>query len=252
MRRRVAGLLVLLATAVAAAPVRVRVPEATSNGFVVLTDLTGRTLAHGQLTQWLDGPVVTSRLLIRFDDGSRYDERVRFTQRPAFRIRSYRLRQEGPAFTTTQDVAFDAGGRWRARTRAKPGDDVETASGRDDFPDDLANGLVSVLLKNLPPDAPATVHLVAFSPKPRVVALQLRPDGTDRFRVGGEPRAATRWVIQPRVTGVTGLLASATGQQPEPLRMWIAQGRAPALVKFEGPLEVGGPSWRVTPGAPQW
>lgn len=252
MRHAIAGLMLLAATTAGAAPVRARIPEGTANGAVVVTTPDGATLAHGQLTQWLDGPVVTSRLLMLFGDGSRYDEQVRFTQRPVFRIRSYRLRQTGPSFPEMQDVAFDAAGRWRARTRAAPGDDVEEASGREDFPDDLANGLVSVLLKNLPADAPATVHLVAFSPKPRVVELHLRPEGTDRFRVGSETRPATRWVIQPEVTGVTGFFASAVGKQPEALRMWIAQGRAPALVKFEGSLYVGGPVWRVMPGTPQW
>jgi hypothetical protein len=75
----------------------------------------------------------------------------------------------------------------------------------------------------------------------------------DRFALGRETITATRFLIEPRVPGLTGVAATVAGNQPDALRMWIADGRAPTLVHFEGGLYSDGPVWRVdlhrpTPG----
>jgi hypothetical protein len=82
--------------------------------------------------------------------------------------------------------------------------------------------------------------------------LHLAPEGVDRYRMGAETRPATRFRVDPEVTGLQGALASLTGKQPPTLRMWIARARAPALVKFEGPLYSDGPTWRIGPSSPRW
>ena len=250
-RLLVLGALLLGATATAA-PVRMRFPEGPAHGFVALKDLDGKTLAHGELLQWMRGSVVASRLVFYFQDGSRYDELVEFTQRPVFRVTSYKLVQHGPSFTEATDVAFDRSGHYRVRRRAKPGADEETAEGRTDLPADVSNGMTSTLLKNLMPDGSATTHLVVFRPKPMIMACHLDAEGTDRYGVGTEGGSATRYRVQPEVQGVMGAFASVTGKQPSPLHMWIARGVAPTLVRFEGPLYADGPTWRVELGTPRW
>lgn len=190
--------------------------------------------------------------MIRFDDGSLHDEIVRFSQRPFFRVESYHLVQRGPSFTATSDVAFDRSGRYRVRSRAKPEDPEESESGHVDVPDDVSNGMTSTLLKNLPAGASATTHLLAFTPKPRTLELRLTPEGSDRYLVGTASDTATRFLIQPKVVGVTGAFATVVGKQPPELHMWIAQGKAPTLVRFEGPLYNEGPPWRIDLTAPQW
>jgi hypothetical protein len=252
MPARVLLLVVVTATASAADPVAVRHPEGAAYGTLAVEDDTGRALADGELVQWLRGSVVMSRLTFHFDDGSLYDELVGFTQRRVFRVVSYHLVQRGPSFTESTDVTFDAGGAYRVRRRASPEQDEEEASGHFDVPEDVTNGMTSILLKNLMPDRAATTHLVAFRPKPLVMELHLSPEGIDRYRMGPETRVATRFRIEPEVTGVKGALASLTGKQPPALRMWIARVRAPALVKFEGPLYTEGPPWRIGPSHPRW
>jgi hypothetical protein len=156
-------------------PVRVRLPECTSHGFLILSDGSGTALAHGELIQWLERSTVASRLVIRFKDGSVYDELVRFTQRPVFRLVSYRLTQRGPAFTETADIEFDRSGRYRVRRRAKPGEKEEHAAGHVEIPDDVSNGLIFTLLKNLAPGVSVTTHVLTFRPKPLVLELRLTP-----------------------------------------------------------------------------
>ncbi len=243
---------VLLAGSASAAPVRVRNQETSAHGFVVLTDLSGTTLAHGELVQWLERGAVANELVFHFRDGSLYDETVRFSQRRVFQLLSYRLVQRGPSFTATTDVEFDRSGRYRARYRPAPDKKEEEAAGSTDIPDDVSNGITSMLLKNLAPNGSAMTHLMSFSPKPRVVELHLRPEGVDRYWTGDAAAPATRYLIEPKVPGVTGVVATVIGKQPPSLRMWIAQGRAPTLVKFEGPLYVEGPPWRIELSGPQW
>jgi hypothetical protein len=98
------------------------------------------------------------------------------------------------------------------------------------------NGMTSVVCKNLMPTRTATVHIVAFSPKPLVMELHVTPEGADDFRVGALERSATRFHVQPEVVGVMGALATITGKQPPALRMWMANGRVPTLVRPKGGL----------------
>ncbi len=244
--------IVVLARVAAAAGVPVRYPEGPAHGFLVIRDTAGTALAHGELIQWLERRIVASRLVFRFDDGSLYDETVRFTQQPVFRIVRYRLVQHGPSFTETTDVAFDRAGRYRVRHRPRPDADLEVANGRADLPEDVSNGMMSMLLKNLSPGASARVHMVAFRPKPTVLEVALEPEGSDEFMVGPASERATRFLVRPRVGGMTGVLATVAGKQPPSLRVWIAQGVAPVLVRFEGPLYADGPTWRVELDGPRW
>jgi len=85
-----AGLLllavVMLAGNLAADPVPVRHPQGSAHGFVVLNAMEGKRLATGDMTQSVAGDRVTSRLLLRFRDGSVDDDRTVFTQRGVFRL----------------------------------------------------------------------------------------------------------------------------------------------------------------------
>ena len=241
-----------LAPAAVAAPVAMRYPEGPAHGFVILSDMAGKVLAHGELVQHLERQTVVSRLTIRFADRSIYDETVRFTQHPVFRLESYRLRQRGPSFTESTTVQFSRSGHYRVRRRATPQDEEERARGRMTMPDDLTNGMTSIVLKNLPDGGSATTHMVVFNPQPRVLEVEMAPEGVDRYSVGPASHQATRFRITPRVTGATGVLATLAGKQPPAFRMWIAQGKAPALVRFEGPLYADGPTWRTELTGPRW
>jgi len=245
-----AAALLLSARATPGEPVRMRYPEGPSHGFVVLSE-SGRTIAHGELIQWLERRVIASRLIYRFDNGSLYDEVVRFTQQPVFRIQSYHLVQRGPSFKSATEVEFDHSGKYRATVKAADKEE-ERGSGTIEVPDDVSNGLISVLLKNLKPGTSAKAHLLAFRPKPVTVELELVPEGSEPYWVASAEGTATRFLMTPRVRGLTGLVAKIAGNQPEPFRMWIAQGEAPVLIRFEGPLYLDGPEWRIELGAPRW
>ena len=88
-----------------------------AHGFVELSDLSGTSIAHGELVQWLERHTVVSQLVIRFNDGSVYDELIRFSQNPVFRLLSYKLVQKGPSFGVSPEIEFDRSGRYRVRSK---------------------------------------------------------------------------------------------------------------------------------------
>jgi hypothetical protein len=242
----------LWAGAVEAGPVAVRVPEGALRGFLVLRAPDGRALADGELVQAHRSEGVESRLTFRFKDGSLHDEAVVYTQHQVFALVSYRLVQRGPSFPRALDARFQRNGEYAVRVRESEQKPETAHEGRLDVPADVANGMALALVKNLPPGARAEGHYVAFTPKPRLVALTLLPVGEDRFFIGELGRTAVRYLGKFELGGLTGAVAGLLGKRPPPLYYWVVTGDAPAFVRFEGPLYFGGPVWRVELTGPRW
>ena len=47
-------------------------------------------------------------------------------------------------------------------------------------------------------------------------------------------------------------MAPLVGKQPQDTHVWILGGDAPAFVKLEGSLYLGGPTWRIELTSPLW
>ena len=121
------------------------------------------------------------------------------------------------------------------------------------MPPDLANCLILTLLKNVRTGAPPkTVSLVAATPKPRLVKLAISAAGDEPFSTGGSARKATHYVLKVEIGGIAGVLAPLLGKQPPDSHVWILGGEAPAFVKSEQPLYLGGPLWRTELVSPVW
>lgn len=232
--------------------VPVRHKEGTAHGFLVLHSLDGKLLATGETIQTTEGERVTSETVFHFRDGSLHDELTVFSQNSDFHLISDHLRQQGPSFPKPIDVIIDAASG-----------NVEIISGKDpkqnpeqehlQIPEDAANGLIFVLLKNLPSEAPETTFtMVTPSSKPRVVKLKVHSAGEQAFSAGGARIEATHYVVHTDIGGVTGAVASAVGKQPPDLHFWVVGGKAPAFVKFTGQLFVGGPMWNIELAPIRW
>jgi hypothetical protein len=236
-------LLIIVTAAVAQAePVVVRYTEGVTRGFPVLRSEGGEVLAQGDMVQVAHADRVDSRLVFRFRDGSVYDETLTFDQRGVFTLLRYRLVQRGPSFPESLDATVDrATGEYRVRYRADDTSPEESLTGRFDMPDDVYNGLLSTLLKNLEPGKSQTVQILAFTPKPRAIKMLLTPLAQEPVSMGTMPIPATRYHIKPQL----GMLASLLVMALPDVKTWIAQGDAPAFLRFEGPLFFMGPVWRI-------
>jgi hypothetical protein len=246
-RATVVAALVLVSAIVAsrpaaAEPVAVRFTEGVTRGFPVLRSVKGEKLAQGDLVQIARGDRVESRMVFKFRDGSLYDETVEFSQRDSFTLLRYHIVQRGPSFPEMLDATFDREtGRYSVRHRADDDSPEETVTGKLDLPDDVYNGMLSTLMKNLPTGAAVTVQIVAFTPRPRLVKMLLAPMAEDPITVGDAAMYATRFVIRPQL----GLFASLLVTDLPDVKCWIVGGGAPAFLKFEGPLYFMGPVWRI-------
>jgi hypothetical protein len=234
-------------------PVTVRYTEGLVHGFLVLRTTEGKALADGDLTQTVRGTRVTTRLVFRFKDGSLHDDTAVFDQSGQFRLVSDHLIQKGPAFPQPLDVSIN--GKTGEVTVKYTDDDgrQKTESEHLDVAPDLANGIISVLLKNVRADAPPkTLSFVAATPKPQLVKLAVSVAGAERFSTGSTGRTATHYVLKVNIGGLKGLLAPLVGKQPPDAHVWILDGEAPAFLKSEQPLFLGGPVWRIELVSPTW
>jgi hypothetical protein len=231
----------------------VRHTEGLLHGFLVVRTLEGAVIASGELSQTARGDRVTSRLAIRFKDESSHEETVVFTQRGRFRLLSDHVVQKGPTFPRAMDLAIDtASGTVRVRQVDEHGKE-KAADERMNLPSDLANGLVSTLLKNIPADVgQVTVPVIVAGAKPHFADVTILRDGEDRFTVAGTRRVATRYLIKVKVRGGAGVVATLLDKQPADYHVWILAGEAPVFLRLEGPLYNGGPVWRIELASPVW
>ena len=254
LRGIVLALAILLTpSAGAQTTVDVRFTEGLVRGFLVVRAMDGNVLGHGDLAQVSRGAKVTTRLVLRFKDGSTYDETVDFSQKDSFQVLNYHLVQKGPVFKVPIDMTIDRStGKVRVRYTDEDGEEKEE-SDRLELPPDLANGMIPVLLKNIPEGVKQmTVSMVAATPKPRLVRLVIIAEGEAKFLAGGVSHEATQYRIKVEIGGILGMLAPLVGKQPQDTRAWVLDGDAPVLVRMEGPLFMGGPSWRIEPASPEW
>jgi hypothetical protein len=228
-----------------AEPVLVRFTEGVARGFLTLRSANGDKLADGELVQVPRPNGLEGHLSFRFADGSLYDETVLYSQRRVFTLLRYRLIQRGPSFPLNLDASFD---RRTAQYKVRYGNGTareETLNGKLELPSDVYNGMIATLLKNLRRGADESVHLVAFTPKPRLVKLHLTPVGEEVVRVGDASLRAARYQAKTDLGEVIGFLASLMKKELPILHYWIVPGEVPAFVKFEGPFFMEGPVWRV-------
>ena len=167
-----------------AEPVAVRLVEGNYRAFLAVRTLEGVAIGHGEQSQRPVGGTLQTRLHLKFKDGSVHEERVTYTQAKVFRLERYHLVQRGPSFPT-MDVSFDRKtGQYKALTQSKKGEEEKTASGALEIPADVYNGLTATLLKNLQAGPRASAQMMAFTPKPIVIKMDLSAESEARVFLG--------------------------------------------------------------------
>jgi hypothetical protein len=244
--------LALRPAALSADPVAVRHSEGIVHGFLIMRAADGTFLADGDLIQTSRGDRVTARLVFRFKDGSIQDDTAVYSQRGSFRLISDHLIQKGPIFPKPLEMTIS---RAKGRVIVRYADDGQqkVADEQMALAPDLANGMILTLMKNVEPTQSAIkISMIATTPKPRLVKLAITNVGEEPFSVGGSKRLAVHYVIKVEIGGISGLLAPLVGKQPPDSHVWILRGDAPAFVRGEQPLYLGGPMVRIELTSPVW
>lgn len=229
--------------------IAVRYSEGTVHGFLQLRNEHDSLIAEGDLLQVPGDSTIESRMVLRFADKSFLEETTTFSQHQRFRLVAYHLVERGPAFDTEIDATLSREGRYKVTSRQDG--KVASDSGHLDLSADVSNGLPVVLAKNLRKGDTATVHLVAFTPKPRLIGLRIAFAGMDTVMVGAHPEPTAHFILSPQLGAFTAFFAKLLGKMPPDSHVWIVQDQVPAFVRFEGPLYMG-PVWRLSLATPTW
>lgn len=233
------------------AAIPVRYTEGTVHGFLALRTAAGALLAHGDLLQVVRNGGIESRMVFHFPNASVFEETVTFTQHHVFTMQSYHLVQSGPAFADDIEVSLSRSGQYVVKTRSHEDGREKQYAGTLDLPPDVYNGMVITIAKNLSGRDTETVHIVAFTPKPRIIRLQFAPSGSQRVLLGQHAETAVHFALKPRLGALVGLFAALVGRTPPDSQLWIVTDDVPAFVRFEGPL-YSGPVWRIDLASPRW
>jgi hypothetical protein len=155
------------------------------------------------------------------------------------------LIQQGPSFPHPIDILIDAT-KNEVTIHASDKGKQKDATQHIDLPEDVSNGMILTLLKNISPSSPETkVSMLGTSSKPRLVKLAITARGERSFSVAGSTRKATDFDIKIEIGGVAGAVAPLVCKKPPDTHIWISTGTSPTFVRSEGPLYEGGPIWRT-------
>jgi hypothetical protein len=234
-------------------PVPAHHSKGTIHGFLELRSEEGVVLASGDLIQVAHGGQITTETVFHFKDGSVDDETTVFSLRRNFQLLTDHHVQKGPSFPHPMDVLIDCrSGQVTVRTVGKDGKE-ELKTEHVDLPPDLANGIVPDILENTSPDGPGTtVSMLVLTPKPRVVKLVISSRGKEAFNVAGSPHQAIHYQIKIELGGVPGVVAPLIGKQPPDIEAWVTDGRAPTLIREQGPIYPEGPLMTIELASAVW
>ena len=161
-------------------------------------------------------------MIFRFKDGSVFDETVMFTQERVFTLQSYRLRQRGPVFTEDTEISLErATGTYHVKSKAHTDGREKLLNGTLVLPPDVYNGMLLTVVKNLPKGASETVHMIAFTPAPRLIKLEVSPAGEQKVLVGDLAKTAIQYLFKPRLGSWLKLFATLLGRVPPDFHAWV-------------------------------
>ena len=251
--RRATALVCLLGVGVSSAlanPVAARHKEGEVHAFLLVRSEQGKIIGSGDEVNVPAGRNWRSRLTLRFHDGSLDDETAVYTQGASFHLISDHHIQKGPSFPRPLDMSINtASGDVTYREEGRDGTKTEHMN----LPADLVNGLLPMILQNVPGGSQdIKVGYVASTPKPRLVTVAVHREGQGRFVLGGSALRASQYRLHIEIGGFEGMVAPLIGKQPPDMSAWISTGDAPTFLKLDGFLYLGGPILQIEMTGPVW
>jgi hypothetical protein len=207
--------------------------EGPAHGFPVMRNISGEHIASGDFIQWIQKGKLHATITY-VGSRRRIQERVVMSQRPE-------LAQESWTFTESRDGRpfrrFDVdfvSGRARALTYAKgepqrEDETVKVSRGRA-----FAGFGFSIVMKALRGPLlrgeSVTLQAVGFTPKPKVVDVDVSYGGRDRIRMAGRVIAGDRFVVHPKIPAIAKLFVHVPDAT-----IWLTTPPA-GFLRWEGAL----------------
>jgi hypothetical protein len=224
----------LMASTAAVEPIPQRHALGTLHGFPSMSDLSGRVLADGELTQELVGGKLTVRARWSFADGLQAEEHDVFAVGREVVQERYSWIERRAGEEVRRFEADFLTGDAVAAVRGKDGT-IRRQAARLDLPRgrSFAGFGVALVASELQLEAGAAteITIVAFTTAPRAVTLEVRRDGEERIPVAGRSIPCDRYTLHPRIPFPLSLFAGA-----KDAHLWLTHASPPALVRAEESL----------------
>lgn len=229
----------LVAWLMIAAPPAVAVQEpdfeGAARGFPVLRDSTGKRLADGDFSQWLENGRLHVRIRYEFGRGRRVEEKAVFRQRPRLVQEAWTWRElrNGKVY---REFEMDFGSRIAAAKKLDENDLKEWSDKVDVDPGKTFAGFGFTLAikgfrERLINGERIELQAVGFTPKPRVVSVEVAHGGLDRVRMAGRALRADRFVIHPKLPWFAELFVDVPDTH-----IWLTNPTPAGFLRWEGPL----------------
>ena len=246
------GFWALFSTSSEGKPVEVRFQEGVMQGYIALSTPGGERIADGEISQVATGPDrVAGRMVLRFHDGSQYDETVMFSQTQAFKLLRYSVEHKGPSFPQPLKFSLDGETGAYSLTLGGPSQTSLPRVGTLALPSDVYNGMTVTLLKNIPPSRETSFHVVGVSDDPTLYSVVAQAVDVDEVKTGRTKAETVHYSLRPTLGWLTKTLAWLFSETIPEYHVWLTKSDIPAFVQFEGPLYVGGPTWRIVQTSPR-
>lgn len=209
--------------------------EGAARGFPVLRDVHGEKLADGDFAQWVENDRLHVRITYQFGRERRIEERAVFRQGPRLVQEQWSWREVRDGTPVRQiDVDFGSGTaaaekhepdgvkKWREEIEVEPG---RTFAG---FGFTLA---IKRLRERLIDGEIVELQAVGFTPRPRVVPVDISYGGLDEMRMAGRVLRGDRFVIHPKLPWFAKLFVEVPN-----VEIWLTHPPPAGFLRWEGPL----------------
>jgi hypothetical protein len=167
-------------------------------------------------------------------------------------MRSYRLRQRGPISTEDTEISLERATRtYRVKTKAHKNGQEKVPEGTLDLPPNVYNGMVLTIAKNLPKGASETVHMVAFTPAPRLIKLEVTPVDEHKALIGDLTKPAIHYLLQASARKLAQALRHVARSRATGLSGLDRHRRGAGIREVRGATYATGPVWRVEVTSPR-
>jgi len=208
--------------------------EGGAHGFPALLDSSGQKLADGDFSQWLEGERLHIRIIYKFKPGERIEERAEFRQKPELIQEKWSWR-EFKQVQLVREFTIDFRSQ-TATAQKRDKDELKHWSEKIDIPPGRTFAgfgftlVLQNLRKRLKGGERIELQAVGFSPKPKVVTVELSYGGVDEMKMSNRSFRGDRFVIHPKIPAIAELFVHVPDTH-----IWLTEPPA-GFLRWEGPV----------------
>jgi hypothetical protein len=214
---------------------RLPLAEGAAHGFPMMCDAEGRRLADGEFIQIPEGDRLHVKLSYDFGAGHRIEENTVMRQRPTLAQEEWTWTETRAGAVVRRFSVHFATGQATAEKPAEAGrkqweEDLNIEPGRT-FAGFAFTLAIESLRERLRRGETVELQAVGFTPKPRLVTVEITFGGRDEMTMGHRRVTGERFIVHPKIPWVAKLFINAPDT-----RIWLIDPAPNGFLRWEGSL----------------